>query len=666
MSTTKEFKAESKRLLEMMINSIYTHKEIFLRELISNASDAMDKLYFKTMGEESGEAVTRSQMAITLEVDKDARKLTIKDDGIGMTEEELEKNLGTIAQSGSYAFKKEHADVLKDNTENADGTAESEETADESDNSELDNTAEKDGKVDIIGQFGVGFYSAFMVAKKVTVISKAYGSDKAFMWESEGVDGYTISPAEKDSHGSVIILEFKDNTAEENYDEFFSEYKIKELIKKYSDYIRYPIKMDVEHEKLKEGTGKDGKDPEYEKEIVTETLNSMVPIWKKAKSELKDEDYNNFYREKFYDYTEPLTHIHTKTEGSATYTALMYIPSAAPYDYYSKNFEKGLQLYSSGVLIMDKCADLLPDYFSFVRGLVDSEDLSLNISREMLQHDRQLKVIAKSVEKSIKNTLKKMLKNDREQYEKFFKTFGAQIKYGIYESYGMNKSELQDLLVFKTSNGGVTTLEEYVSRMKEDQQYIYFASGTSVSRIESLPQTELVRDKGFEILYLTENVDEFCLQMMHDYDGKEYKSVSADDLGLETDAEKEEIKKAQEDNQSLFDYMTEKLSGKVKAVKLSARLKNHPVCITSEGMLSVEMEKVLSAMPNAEGAKAEKVLEINPNHAIFAKLKSLYESDKDKAGEYAELLYQQALLIEGIPIENPVEFTNKMCEIMAM
>lgn len=663
MSTTKEFKAESKRLLEMMINSIYTHKEIFLRELISNASDAMDKLYFKTMGEESGEAVTRSQMAITLEVDKDARKLTIKDDGIGMTEEELEKNLGTIAQSGSYAFKKEHADDLKDSTETA---AAEDEATEDADNSELDNTAEKDGKVDIIGQFGVGFYSAFMVAKKVTVISKAYGSDKAFMWESEGVDGYTISPAEKDSHGSVIILEFKDNTAEENYDEFFSEYKIKELIKKYSDYIRYPIKMDVEHEKLKEGTGTDGKDPEYEKEIITETLNSMVPIWKKAKSELKDEDYNNFYREKFYDYTEPLTHIHTKTEGTATYTALMYIPSAAPYDYYSKNFEKGLQLYSSGVLIMDKCADLLPDYFSFVRGLVDSEDLSLNISREMLQHDRQLKVIAKSVEKSIKNTLKKMLKNDREQYEKFFKTFGAQIKYGIYESYGMNKSELQDLLVFKTSNGGVTTLEEYVSRMKEGQQYIYFASGTSVSRIESLPQTELVRDKGFEILYLTENVDEFCLQMMHDYDGKEYKSVSADDLGLETESEKEEIKKAQEDNQSLFDYMTEKLSGKVKAVKLSARLKNHPVCITSEGMLSVEMEKVLSAMPNAEGAKAEKVLEINPNHAIFTKLKSLYETDKDKAGEYAELLYQQALLIEGIPIENPVDFTNKMCEIMAM
>ncbi len=663
MSKTKEFKAESKRLLEMMINSIYTHKEIFLRELISNASDAMDKLYFKTMSDGSKEAITRSDMAITLELDKDARRLTITDNGIGMTEEELEKNLGTIAQSGSFAFKKEHADVLGDNGEPA---PETEDNAEEADNSEVDNTAEKDGKVDIIGQFGVGFYSAFMVAKKVTVISKAFGSDSAFMWESEGVDGYTISPAEKADHGSVIILDFKDNTGDENYDEFLTPYKIKELIKKYSDYIRYPIKMDIEHENLREGTGVDGKEPEYDKEIVTETLNSMVPIWKRAKSELKDEDYNNFYREKFFDYTDPLLHIHTRTEGTATYSALMYIPSAAPYDYYSKNFEKGLQLYSSGVLIMDKCADLLPDYFSFVRGLVDSEDLSLNISREMLQHDKQLKVIAKSVEKAIKNALKRTLKNDRENYEKFFKTFGAQIKYGIYESYGMNKSELQDLLVFKTSNGGVTTLEEYVSRMKEDQQYIYFASGSSVSRIESLPQTELVRDKGYEILYLTENVDEFCLQMMHDFDGKEYKSVSAGDLGLETEGEKEEIQKAQDDNKELFDFMTEKLAGKVKAVKLSARLKNHPVCITSEGMLSVEMEKVLSAMPNAEGAKAEKVLEINPNHAIFGKLKSLFATDKDKVADYMELLYQQALLIEGIPIENPVEFSNKLCEIMAM
>lgn len=632
MSETKEFKAESKRLLEMMINSIYTHKEIFLRELISNASDAMDKLYFKSMQDSSAETVTRSDMAITLELDKDARKLTISDNGIGMTAEELENNLGTIAQSGSFAFKKDN---------------------------------EKAEDVDIIGQFGVGFYSAFMVAKRVTVISKAFGTDKAFMWESEGVDGYTVSEAEKDGHGTVTTLEIKDNTEDENYDEFLTPYKIKELVKKYSDYIRYPIKMDVEHEKLKEGTGVDGKEPEYEKEIVTETLNSRIPIWKKAKSELKDEDYNQFYKDKFYDYTDPLLHIHSKTEGTATYSALLYIPEKAPYDYYSKNFEKGLQLYSSGVMIMEKCGDLLPDYFSFVKGLVDSEDLSLNISREMLQHDRQLKIIAKSIEKSIKNELKKLQKNEREKYEKFFETFGAQIKYGIYESYGMNKSELQDLLLFKTSNGGMTTLEEYVSRMKEEQKFIYFASGSSVSRIESLPQTELVRDKGFEILYLTDHVDEFCLQMMHDLDGKEYKSVSADDLGLETEEEKEEIKKEQEDNQSLFDFMTEKLGGKVKAVKLSQRLKNHPVCITSEGALSVEMEKVLSAMPNGEGAKAEKILEINPNHAIFGKLKSLYETDKDKAGEYADILYSQALLIEGMPIENPVEFSNKICEIMA-
>ena len=631
MSETKEFKAESKRLLEMMINSIYTHKEIFLRELISNASDAMDKLYFKSMQDNSAEAVTRSDMAITLELDKDARKLTISDNGIGMTAEELENNLGTIAQSGSFAFKKDN---------------------------------EKAEDVDIIGQFGVGFYSAFMVAKRVTVISKAFGTDTAFMWQSEGVDGYTVSEAEKDSHGTVITLEIKDNTEDENYDEFLTPYKIKELVKKYSDYIRYPIKMDVEHEKLREGTGTDGKEPEYDKEIVTETLNSQIPIWKKAKSELKDEDYNQFYKDKFYDYTDPLLHIHSKTEGTATYSALLYIPEKAPYDYYSKNFEKGLQLYSSGVMIMEKCADLLPDYFSFVRGLVDSEDLSLNISREMLQHDRQLKIIAKSIEKSIKNELKKLQKNDREKYEKFFETFGTQIKYGIYESYGMNKADLQDLLMFKTSNGGVTTLEEYVSRMKEEQKYIYFASGSSVSRIESLPQTELVRDKGFEILYLTDHVDEFCLQMMHDLDGKEYKSVSADDLGLETEEEKEEIKKEQEDNKDLFDFLTEKLSGKVKAVKLSQRLKNHPVCITSEGALSVEMEKVLSAMPNGEGAKAEKILEINPNHAIFGKLKSLYENDKETAGEYADILYSQALLIEGMPVEDPLALSELLCGLM--
>ena len=628
MAETKEFKAESKRLLEMMINSIYTHKEIFLRELISNASDAMDKLYFKSMSENTG--ITRSDMAIKLEVNKDDRKLIITDNGIGMTREELENNLGTIAKSGSLAFKNEN---------------------------------EKTDDVDIIGQFGVGFYSAFMVAKKVTVISRAYGADTAYMWESEGVDGYTISEAQKDDHGTQIILDIKDNADEENYDEFLAPYKIKQLVKKYSDYIRYPIKMDVEHEKLKEGS----KD-EYEKEIVTETLNSMTPIWKKSKSELTDEEYDQFYKDKFFDYDKPLAHIHTRTEGTATYTALLYIPAKAPYDYYSKNFEKGLQLYSSGVMIMDKCGDLLPDYFSFVRGLVDSEDLSLNISREMLQHDRQLKLIAKSLEKSIKNELKKLQKNDREKYEKFFDSFGTQLKYGIYESFGANKENLQDLLMFKSSFGGYVTLEEYVSRMKDDQKYIYFASGSSIARIEALPQTEMVRDKGFEILYFTDHVDEFTMQMMHDYNGKEFKSVSADDLGLETDEEKEEIKKAEEDNKGLFDLMTEKLGGKVKAVKLSQRLKTHPVCITSEGMLSVEMEKVLSAMPDeqAHNAKAEKILEINASHPIFEKLKKLYaEDNKDKVGEYADILYSQALLIEGMPIENPVEFTNKLCEIMA-
>ncbi len=628
MAETKEFKAESKRLLEMMINSIYTHKEIFLRELISNASDAMDKLYFKSMSENTG--ITRSDMAIKLEVNKDDRKLIITDNGIGMTKDELENNLGTIAKSGSLAFKNEN---------------------------------EKTEDVNIIGQFGVGFYSAFMVAKKVTVISKAYGADTAYMWESEGVDGYTISEAQKDDHGTQIILEIKDNAEEENYDEFLTPYKIKQLVKKYSDYIRYPIKMDMEHEKLKEGS----KD-EYETEIVTETLNSMTPIWKKSKSELKDEEYNQFYKDKFYDFEDPLVHIHTRTEGTATYTALLYIPAKAPYDYYSKNFEKGLQLYSSGVLIMDKCADLLPDYFSFVRGLVDSEDLSLNISREMLQHDRQLKLIAKSLEKSIRNELKKLQKNDREKYEKFFDAFGTQLKYGIYESFGANKESLQDLLMFKSSFGGYVTLEEYVSRMKDEQKYIYFASGSSIARIEALPQTEMVRDKGYEILYFTDHVDEFTMQMMHDFNGKEFKSVSADDLGLETDAEKEEIKKAEEDNKGLFDLMTEKLGGKVKAVKLSQRLKTHPVCITSEGMLSVEMEKVLSAMPDeqAHNAKAEKILEINASHPIFEKLKKLYaEDNKDKVAEYADILYSQALLIEGMPIENPVDFTNKLCEIMA-
>ena len=624
----KQFKAESQRLMELMIGSIYTHREIFLREIVSNASDAIDKLAYRALTDDKV-GMDREDFSIVIVPDKDAGTLTVSDNGIGMTQEELENDLGTIAKSGSLQFKKE--------TE-----------------------ADDDAELDIIGQFGVGFYSAFMVADKVQVISRAYGSEDAFCWTSEGVDGYTIEEAEKDGYGTQIILEIKDNAEEENYDEFLTPYKIKSLIRKYSDYIRYPIKMDVEHERLKEGT-----ENEYEKYTETETLNSMTPIWKKSKSELKDEDYNQFYKDKFFDYDEPLLHIHTRTEGTATYSALLYIPSKVPYDYYSKSYEKGLQLYSSGVMIMDKCADLLPDYFSFVKGLVDSEDLSLNISREMLQHDRQLKIIAKSLEKSIKAELKKLRNNDRAKYEKFFEAFGTQIKYGIYESFGQAKDNLQELLLFRSSNGGFTTLEEYVSRMKEEQKYIYYASGSSVARIESLPQTELVKDKGYEILYFTDHVDEFCIQMMHDYDGKEYKSVSAEDLGLETEAEKEEIKKAEEDNKALFDFMTEKLAGRVKQVKLSQRLKTHPVCITSEGMLSVEMEKVLSAMPGEQGAKAEKILEINASHPIFAKLKTLFESDKDKVAEYADILYQQALLIEGMPIENPVEFTNKLCEIMA-
>ena len=625
MAETKEFKAESKRLLEMMINSIYTHKEIFLRELISNASDAMDKLYFKSMSENTG--ITRSDMAITIEANKDDRKLIITDNGIGMTKDELENNLGTIAKSGSLAFKNEN---------------------------------EKTEDVNIIGQFGVGFYSSFMVAKKVTVISKAYGADSAYMWESEGVDGYTISEAQKDGHGTQIILDIKDNAEEENYDEFLTPYKIKQLVRKYSDYIRYPIRMEVSHQHLKEGT-----ENEYETHTEIETLNSMVPIWNKSKSELKDEDYNQFYKEKFFDYDDPIAHIHTKAEGTATYNALMYIPSKAPFDYYSKDYEKGLQLYSNGVLIMDKCPDLLPDYFSFVKGLVDSADLSLNISREMLQHDRQLKIIEKSLERSIKNELTKMLRNDRERYEKFWKVFGLQIKFGVYNGFGAGKELLKDLLLFYSSyEKKLVTLEEYVSRMKEDQKYIYFASGETVDKIDKLPQTELVKDKGYEILYLIDSVDEFALQMMVDYNEKQFKSVSAGDLDLETPEEKEEMKAKAEESKDMFAFMKDSLGGKVKDVRLSKILKSHAVCLTSDGLLSIEMEKVLSQMPAEHDAKAEKVLEINAEHPIYETLKKLYETDKDKLKTYSEILYDQALLVEGMPIEDPVEYSNKICSLM--
>ncbi|MCD7728070.1 MAG: molecular chaperone HtpG [Ruminococcus sp.] len=622
---TKEFKAESKRLLEMMINSIYTHKEIFLRELISNASDAIDKLYFKSLTD-SSVGLKKDDFEIFLELDKDNRTLVIRDNGIGMTKDELENNLGTIAKSGSLAFKSE-------------------------------NDASED--IDIIGQFGVGFYSAFMVAKEVEVKSLAFGSDTAYVWKSEGVSGYTIDECEKDTVGTVITLKIKDNTDDENYDEYLEQYKIESLIKKYSDYIRFPIKMEVEVPHFEED-----KETTYTKEI--KTLNSMVPIWKKNKSELKDEDYNAFYTDKFMDYQPPLAHIHAKNEGVATYDALMFIPSKAPYNYYSKNYEKGLQLYSSGVMIMENCSDLLPDYFSFVKGLVDSQDLSLNISREMLQHDRQLKIIAKNIEKSIKNELNKMLKNKREDYEKFYKEFGLQLKFGIYQSYGAAKDTLEDLLMFTSSfENKPVTLSEYVSRMAEDQKYIYYACGESAARIDMLPQAEAVKDSGYELLYFTDDVDEFAIKMLGNYKEKEFKSISASDLDLSTETEKEEVKKEEESSKDMFEYMKNSLGDKVSSVRLSNKLKSHPVCLTADGEVSLEMEKVLNSMPNNnESIKSQKALEINPNHPIFAKLKSLYESDKEKLDVYTELLYNQALLIEGISIENPLDFSNKICDLM--
>ena len=623
---TKEFKAESKRLLDMMINSIYTHKEIFLRELISNASDAIDKLYFKSLTD-TAVGLGKDDFAVEISVDKGERTFTISDNGIGMTEQELEDNLGTIANSGSFKFKN-------------------------------DNNLGDD--VDIIGQFGVGFYSTFMVAKEVTVITKAYGSDKAYKWQSDGVEGYSIEECEKDSVGTTIILKMKDNTDDENYDRFLDQYQIQSLVKKYSDYIRFPIRMDVEHTRYDD----EGKEV---KEVTHDTLNSMTPIWKKNKSELTEEDYNRFYTEKFMDYTPPITHIHSKNEGTATYDALLYIPARAPFDYYSKDYEKGLQLYSSGVMIMEKCADLLPDYFSFVKGLVDSEDLSLNISRELLQHDRQLKIIARNLEKSIKNELAKMLKNDREKYLKFYETFGLQFKFGIYQSYGQAKDTLEDLLMFTSSfENKPVTLAEYVERMKEDQKEIYYCCGESVERIEMLPQLERVKDKGYEVLYLTQDVDEFAVKVMMNYKDHPFKSISDGDLDLESEEEKEESKKTSEENKDMFTFMCEALEGKVKEVRLSSRLRSHPVCLSAEGPITIEMEKVLTAMPQNEkqDVKATKVLELNASHPIFEKLKTLYADDKDKLKDYTKLLYDQALLIEGLSIENPVEFANLICGLM--
>ncbi|MCQ4635931.1 molecular chaperone HtpG [Anaerovorax odorimutans] len=623
----KQFKAESKRLLDLMINSIYTHKEIFLRELISNASDAIDKLYYRSLTE-GNTGLSREDFSITIEPNKDDRTLKIIDNGMGMTKDELEKNLGTIAKSGSLDFKQE--------------------------------TEGKDD-IDIIGQFGVGFYSAFMVSEKVTVVSKAFGEETAYQWESSGADGYTIKECEKESNGTVITLELKADTDDEKYSEYLDTYKIKNLISRYSDYIRYPIQMMVEKQKLKEGS-----EDEYETYSEMETLNSMVPLWKKNKSELKDEDYNNFYKEKFYDFTDPAKVIHTNVEGVTSYNALLFIPSQTPYNYYTKDFEKGLQLYSSGVLIMDKCADLLPDYFSFVRGLVDSQDLSLNISREMLQHDRQLKAIASRLEKKIKNELLTMLNTDRDKYVEFFKNFGLQLKYGIYDQFGAHKEVLQDLVMFHSSKEkALVTLPEYVSRMKPEQKYIYYACGETTEKIDKLPQTELLKDKDYEILYLTEDIDEFALQMLRAFDEKEFKSVSSDDLEIEeSKEEKEAAEKQAEESKDMLSYMKECLGDKVTEVRLTQRLKSHPVCLTAKGGLSIDMEKVLNSMPVDQKVQAERVLEINAKHPILETLNKTYKEDKDAVGTYTKLLYDQALMIEGLPVEDPVAFSNAVCELM--
>lgn len=624
--TKKEFQAESKRLLEMMINSIYSQREVFLRELISNASDAMDKIYYRALTDDSL-TFDKDNYFVKVIPNKEERTLTIIDTGIGMTKEELEANLGVIAKSGSLAFKKEN---------------------------EI-----KDGH-DIIGQFGVGFYAAFMVADVVTVTSKALGSDKAFKWQSEGADGYTIESADKDTVGTEIVLKIKENTEDENYDEYLDDYRLKSIIKKYSDFIRYPIKMDVT-------TSKPKADNEEELEEVTEeqTINSMVPIWRKNKSELTTEDYEKFYNEKHYGFDKPLKHLHISVDGTIRYNSILYIPESIPFDYYSKEFEKGLELYSSGVLIMNKSADLLPDHFSFVKGLVDSEDLSLNISREMLQQDRQLKFIAKNLAKKIKSALLGMLKDEREDYVKFFEAFGRQLKYGVYAEYGANKEQLQDLLMFYSSTEKkLVTLDEYISRMKEDQKYIYYATGESKERIEKLPQTELVSDKGYEILYFTEDIDEFAIKMLMNYKEKEFKNVSSGDLGIDSEEDDKQTESEQVANKDLFGAMKEILSDKVSAVKVSKRLKTHPVCLSTEGEVTIEMEKILSAMPDNQNIKANKVLEINTNHDVFASLKSAHESDREKLALYTNLLYSQALLIEGLPLEDPVEFTNDVCKVM--
>ena len=622
---TKQFKAESKRLLDLMINSIYTNKEIFLRELISNASDAIDKLYYQSLTD-SKLNVKKEELKINLEINKTQRTIIIEDNGIGMTKEELETNLGTIAQSGSFAFKESN---------------------------------EKKEDIDIIGNFGVGFYSAFMVAKKVEVLSKKIGEEKAYKWTSSGAEGYTIEETEKETVGTKITLYVKENSEEEKYDEFLEEYKIQEIVKKYSDYIRYPIVMPVTRKELKEGS----KD-EYIDKKEEETLNSMIPIWKKDKKDVSKEEYESFYMTKFADFEKPAKIISLSIEGGISYKALLYIPSHLPYDYYTKEYEKGLQLYSNGVLIMDKCKELLPDYFGFVKGLVDSQDLSLNISREMLQHDRQLKVIAKSIEKKIKAELLNLLKTEREEYENIFKTFGTQLKFGVYNDFGINKDNLKDLIMFYSSTEKkLVTLSEYVSRMKETQEKIYYAAGETIDKIDMLPQVEGVKDKGYEILYLTENIDEFVIQVLGNYNEKGFSNVSANDVDLESKEEKEKLEKENEENKDMFAVMKEAVT-EVQEIRFTNRLKNHPVCLTSEGAISVEMEKVLSSMPNNQNVKATTILEINEKHPIAEKLKNLYIEDKELLKKYAKVLYSDAKLIEGLSLENPTEFSNLICELI--
>ena len=630
----KQFRTESKKLLDMMINSIYTHKEIFLRELISNASDAIDKRYYRSLSDNTV-GLSRDDYAIRLAVDKDARTLTITDNGCGMTAEELENNLGTIARSGSFDFKNEHSDETTEN-------------------------------VDIIGQFGVGFYSAFMVADKIVVESRAIGADTAFRWTSEGADGYTIEPCDKAEVGSVITLYLKADTDDEKYGDYLNDYRLRELIKKYSDYIHYPIRMDVERSRKKEGSG-EGENAEYETYTATETFNSMVPLWRKSASEVGEEEYESFYRDKFFDFEKPARVIHTHSEGATTFDALMFIPKHLPYDFYTKEYKKGLQLYSSGVMIMEKCEDLLPDYFSFVKGLVDSADLSLNISREMLQHDRQLKLIAKTIEKKIKNELGKLMESDRETYEAFFKVFGVQLKYGIYSDYGMHKDILQDLILFASSREmKMISLKEYVTSMKEEQKTIYYACGETVEQIDMLPQVEAVKDHGMEVLYCTDDVDEFAIQMLREYDGKSFTNVCTGKLDLATDEEKEAIKTENENAADLLAFMKESIGESVSNVRFSGELKNHPVALASEGEISVEMEKVLNKMPG-EGnkVKAAVVLEVNADHAIAEKLKTLYaDGEKEKVASIAKVLYAQARLIGGMSIENPTELSDLVCGLI--